>query len=50
MRCRLHRFVAWLSYPSGDRAWKAFQVLHESLNARGLGVRQWTRDMIVPKN
>jgi len=43
------RFVGWLSYPSGDRAWKAFQILHQALKARGLGVRQWTRDMIVPR-
>lgn len=43
------RMTAWLSYPSGDRAWKAFQTLHQALNARGLGVRQWTRDLIVPK-
>lgn len=50
-RCKrdANRFTGWLSYPSGDRAWKAFKVLHESLKARGLGVRQWTRDMIIPK-
>jgi curved DNA-binding protein CbpA len=44
------KFVGWLSYPSGDRAWNAFKVLHESLKARSLGVRQWTRDMIIPRD
>jgi hypothetical protein len=50
-RCKREpdRFTGWLSYPSGDRAWNAFKVLHELLNARKLGVRQWTRDMIIPK-
>lgn len=50
-RCKrdANHFTGWLSYPSGDRAWKAFRVLHEALKARGLGVRQWTRDMIIPK-
>ena len=43
------RFVGWLSYPSGTRAWAAFQTLHEALNARGLGARQWTRDMMIPR-
>jgi DnaJ domain len=50
-RCKREaaRFTGWLSYPSGDRAWNAFKTLHELLNARKLGVRQWTRDMIIPR-
>jgi curved DNA-binding protein CbpA len=44
------RFVGWLSYPSGSRAWKAFQTLHDTLKGRGLGVRQWTRDLIIPRD
>jgi hypothetical protein len=42
-------FEAWLSYPSGTAAAAAFKVLHVGLKARGLGVRQWTRDLTVPK-
>lgn len=43
------RFEALLSYPSGSAAWGAFKALHVSLKARGLGVRQWTRDRTVPR-
>jgi hypothetical protein len=43
------RFSGWLSYPSGQRAWDAFTVLHNLLKSRGLGVRQWTRDLVVPR-
>jgi hypothetical protein len=44
------RFSGWLSYPSGQRAWDSFKVLHDLLKARGLGVRQWTRDLVVPRD
>jgi hypothetical protein len=44
------KFSGWLSYPSGQRAWDAFTVLHGLLKARGLGVRQWTRDLVVPRD
>lgn len=43
------RFEAWLSYSSGKAASLAFKHLHVQLHARGLGVRQWTRDMILPR-
>jgi hypothetical protein len=43
------RFEAWLSYPSGSVAWEAFRTLHVGLKMRGLGVRQWTRDLTVPR-
>ena len=36
-------------YPSGSLAWDAFKTLHLSLKLRGLGVRQWTRDLTVPR-
>ncbi|HEV3165804.1 MAG TPA: J domain-containing protein [Isosphaeraceae bacterium] len=51
-RCKreANRFTGWLSYPSGDRAWAAFKILHDLLKARGLGVRQWTRDLIIPRD
>jgi len=43
------RFEAWLSYPNGKAASAAFKHLHVQLRARGLGARQWTRDMILPR-
>jgi len=50
-RCYLedHKFEGWLSYPSTQLAWKAFNKLHEELNARGLSVKQWTRDLLIPR-
>jgi hypothetical protein len=42
------RFEAWLSYPNGKSASMAFKHLHVQLKARGLGVRQWTRELILP--
>jgi hypothetical protein len=44
------KFEAWLSYPNGNLAWAAFKVLHVGLKARGLGVRQWTRDITMPRD
>jgi hypothetical protein len=44
------RFEGWLSYPSTQLAWAALNRLHEGLNARGLSVRQWTRDLIIPRD
>jgi hypothetical protein len=44
-----HRFQGWLSYAGTQPAWKAFNNLHQELKARGLSVKQWTRDMIIPR-
>jgi hypothetical protein len=44
-----HKFQGWLSYASTQLAWKAFNMLHHELNARGLSVKQWTRDLIIPR-
>jgi hypothetical protein len=44
-----HRFQGWLSYASTQLAWNAFNKLHQELNARGLSVKQWTRDLIIPR-
>ena len=33
-----------------DRAWKAVNSLHELLLARGLGLRQWSRDLFIPRS
>ena len=43
------RFQAWLRYPTGAAAGAAFKHLHVNLRARGLGARQWTRDVTVPR-
>jgi hypothetical protein len=44
------QFEGWISYPSGSMAWEAFRVLHISLKLRTLGVRQWTRDLTIPRD
>jgi hypothetical protein len=43
------RFAGWLSYSNFDRAWKAVRTLHELLRSRGLGLRQWSRDLFIPR-
>ena len=42
-------FFAELGYPSGQAAWEAFKHFHVGLKARGLGVKQWTRDVMIPR-
>jgi hypothetical protein len=44
------QFAGWLSYSSFDRSWKALKTLHDAIRARGLGMRQWSRDLFIPKN
>jgi hypothetical protein len=43
------RFSGWLSYSSFDRSSKALQTLHHALRTRGLGLRQWSRDLFLPR-
>ena len=43
------RFEAWISYPTGRAAHAAFKHLRTNLRARGLGVKQWTRDLAIPR-
>jgi hypothetical protein len=43
------RFAGWLCYSNFDRAWKAVNTMHELLRARGLGLRQWSRDLFIPR-
>ena len=43
------RFVGWLSYSNFDRACKAVSTLHELARSRGLGMRQWSRDLFIPR-
>jgi len=43
-------FEGWLTYSSFDRTWKAVRTLQESLHSRRLGIRQWSRDLFIPRN
>jgi hypothetical protein len=43
------RFGGWLAYSNFDRAWKAVNSTQELLKARGLGIRQWSRDLFIPR-
>jgi DnaJ domain len=43
------RFAGWLAYSNFDRAWKSVSSFHELLRARGLGLRQWSRDLFIPR-
>jgi hypothetical protein len=43
------RFAGWLSYSNFDRSWKSVNSLHELLRSRGLGLRQWSRDLFIPR-
>ena len=43
------RFAGWLAYSNFDRAWKSVNTMHELLRARGLGLRQWSRDLFIPR-
>jgi DnaJ-like protein len=44
------QFSGWLSYSSFDRSSKALQTLHHALRTRGLGLRQWSRDLFLPRS
>jgi len=44
------RFKAWLGFDSGQDAWSAFKAVLPRLRERGLGVRQLTRELTVPKD
>jgi hypothetical protein len=43
-------FEGWLTYSSFDRSWKAMKCLHEAARSRQMGVRQWSRDLFIPRN
>jgi hypothetical protein len=43
------RFAGWLSYSGFDRSYKALQGLQHGLRRRGLGMRQWSRDLFIPR-
>jgi hypothetical protein len=48
-RAEEDRFGGWLAYSNFDRAWKAVNSLHELLRSHGLGIRQWSRDLFIPR-
>ena len=43
------RFAGWLSFTNDQRANAAFETLRELLHGAGLVVKQWSRDMIIPR-
>jgi curved DNA-binding protein CbpA len=43
------RFDASVGYLNGQAAYEAFKLFHVGLKARGLGVKQWTRDVTIPR-
>jgi hypothetical protein len=43
------KFGGWLAFSNFDRAWKAVNSLHDLLRSRGLGLRQWSRDLFIPR-
>jgi DnaJ domain len=43
------QFSGWLAYSNFDRAYKAVSILHETLKSRGMGMRQWSRDLFIPR-
>jgi hypothetical protein len=43
------QFNGWLTYPSFDRSWKSLKTLHDAVRSRGLGLRQWSRDLFIPR-
>lgn len=44
------RFEGRTDYPDGPTAGESFKRLHMFLKSRGLGVRQWSRDVSVPRS
>lgn len=44
------KFWATLGYANGKVASDAFKHFHVNIKARGLGVKQWTRDVTIPRD
>jgi hypothetical protein len=44
------RFAGWISYSNFDRSYKSITTLHQFLLGHGLGLRQWSRDLFIPRN
>lgn len=43
------QFAGLLSYPTADLAWGAFRIFREAVQKQKLGVRQWSRDITIPR-
>jgi curved DNA-binding protein CbpA len=43
------QFSGWLAYSNFDRAYKAVGALHQALKSQGMGMRQWSRDLFIPR-
>lgn len=43
------RFLGWMSYPTANQAWEAFEVFHRALQENGLGARQLTRELFIAR-
>jgi hypothetical protein len=43
------RFAGWISFSNFDRSWKSVNTLHQSLLSHGRGLRQWSRDLFIPR-
>ena len=44
------RFEGWLSFPTAEKAKAAFELLHRALRKQGLGVEQWTREILLERD
>jgi hypothetical protein len=44
------RFSAWLSYGDAPSACAALRLLKGALHGRGFDVKQWNRDLIIPRD
>jgi hypothetical protein len=44
------RFAGWISYSHFDRSWNSVNTLHQFLLSHSLGLRQWSRDLYIPRN
>ncbi len=42
-------FDGWAGFSTATEAYEAFQTLRRALVERGLGVKQWTREIILPR-
>ncbi len=45
-----NHFDGWASYPTATEAYEAFQVFRKELLSHALGARQWSRDIVLPKD
>lgn len=43
------RFEGWAGYSTANEAFESFRVFHEELKNRGYGVKQWSRELILPQ-